>query len=49
VSTPDGGERLAEGPVLDILVSDGAATPVRLASPRERLLGRPNTEPGVQR
>lgn len=49
VSTPDGAERLAEGPVLDILVSDGAATPVRLASPRERLLGRPSTEPGVQR
>jgi glycosyltransferase involved in cell wall biosynthesis len=46
VSTPDGGARLAEGPVLDILIGDGSAVPRRPATPLERLLGRPIPEPG---
>jgi len=61
VSTPDGGALLAEGPVLDILVSDGSpappgpaaplgqATPLRPATPLERLLGRAIAEPGRPR
>lgn len=48
VSSPDGGERLAEGPVLDIL-ADGGATPRRPATPLERLLGRPSPAPGMPR
>jgi glycosyltransferase involved in cell wall biosynthesis len=48
VSTPDDGELLAEGPVLDILVRRGAAA-LRPATPMERLLGRVTTEPGVPR
>jgi glycosyltransferase involved in cell wall biosynthesis len=46
VSTPDGGTRLAEGPVLDILVGDGSAALLRPATPLERLLGRPIANPG---
>ena len=49
VSTPDGGLRLAEGPVLDILAGDGRAAPLRPATPLERLLGRAIAEPGVKR
>jgi hypothetical protein len=36
----DGGQRLAEGPVLDELIASGA-TVLRQATPLERLTGRP--------
>jgi glycosyltransferase involved in cell wall biosynthesis len=49
MSSQDGGLLLAEGPVLDILVSDGSATPLRPATPLERLLGRAIAEPGRPR
>jgi len=49
VSTPDGDACLAEGPVLDIMVSDGPAVPVRPATSLERLLGRAITERGPAR
>ena len=49
MSSRDGDLLLAEGPVLDILAGEGSATPLRPATPLERLLGRAVAEPGVKR
>ena len=49
MSSRDGDLLLAEGPVLDILAGQGSATPLRPATPLERLLGRAVAEPGVKR
>jgi hypothetical protein len=39
------GGAVAEGPVLDLLVRRGGWTPVRPATPLERLLGQAGDEP----
>ncbi len=49
VSGLDGGLLLAEGPVLDSLVSEDGGTPRRPATPLERLLGRAVGAPGAPR